>query len=100
MYDVKGKSGSVDKTFLEIINQLPNENSKLVMDTLETSPKGNPKLHRKIKQVTIDGKKLWQYDLSWGDRIIYKVIDQKKEVLVYYIGDHKGAEIFRRRGKA
>lgn len=99
MYDVKGKSGSVDKEFIKIISSLTKEDSKNVMEILENSPKGNPKLHKKIKQVTIDGKKCWQYDLNWGDRIIYRVVDEKKEVLVYYIGDHKGAEIFRRKGK-
>lgn len=77
----------------------PDEDSEIVMDILENSPKGNTDLHKKIKPVTIDGKKCWQYDLNWGDRIIYKVVDGEKEVLVYYIGDHKGAEIFRRRGK-
>ncbi|MFA5933122.1 MAG: hypothetical protein WCV81_02535 [Microgenomates group bacterium] len=98
MYTITGKSGSIDRDFEKIINSITIVQAEELVNILENFPKGNSTTHKSIKCVYCDGKKLWQYDLTWGDRVIYKVIDKGKIVLIYYIGDHKGAETFRRRG--
>lgn len=94
MYQIKFASKSLYKKFEAIVKSLRDKKGYCELEDILTNyPKGNPQTHRKIEK-KID---YWGYDLSWGDRVTYKVYDKERTVIVYFIGNHKDYETFLKR---
>ena len=97
MYAIRAKSSKVGKAFDKLISPLSEKVRSKIITTLSTSPKTT------TSQSTITGRiekknKFWQYYVSWGDRIIYDVIDKPtKTVLILFAGNHNDAKIFLRK---
>ena len=97
MYEIKFSSKRLRKKFEEIVNLLKDEKGYCELEyALQNYPKGNPTTHDKISRKL----EYWAYKLSWGDRVTYKAyddIDNKKIVVVYFIGNHRDYETFLRK---
>lgn len=91
-YQVVGKSGRVEKSFLKIIKSFSEDEQAKMWHILLEYPEGSATTHWTIKKV---GKDIWQLDLPDGYRLEYSVIGTV--VLVLFIGNHDAAAAFLRR---
>ena len=98
MYGIFTNSRQIEKKFKQIEEYTTDEKRYCrIRDALTNFPKGNETTHKEISKKG----KYWNFDLTYGDRVTYKVYDNKtvngkSVVMIYFIGNHKDYETFLR----
>src|SRR6266568_411604 len=74
MYGIFTNSRQIEKKFKQIEEYTTDEKGYCrIRDALINSPKGNETTHKEISKKG----KCWNFDLTYGDRVTYKVYDNK-----------------------
>jgi len=91
MYDVKAHL-KYAKRFKKLLNSLSTNDSKKLKLFLQSTPKGNKTSHTTCKKI----KNNYQFDVpgAKGNRVIYRVFDDSKTVLLLFAGNHEDAKSF------
>lgn len=96
MYVILAKSTKIEKSFDKLIKPLSDKVKSTIFQKLSKSPKtttSDRSINGRIEKKGI----FWQYYVSWGNRIIYEVIDKpNKTVVILFAGNHNDAKIFLR----
>lgn len=96
MYQIIFASRRTKKKFDKIVKETKDPQEKSLVETaFKHYPKGKKSTHKFIGKV----KDFWKYDLPQGERITYKVYDEKKCVVVYFIGSHDDYMKFLKKGR-
>ena len=83
MYEIVTKSRKAEKQYYEILNSREGVPEKL--EKLREDPRSELDAH-KLKGKLIG---LWSCSLGGNIRMIYRIDDNTKEIVVYTVGSHK-----------
>jgi len=83
MYEIVTKSRKAEKQYYEILNSREGIPEKL--EKLREDPRSELDAH-KLKGKLIG---LWSCSLGGNIRMIYRIDDNTKEIVVYTVGSHK-----------
>lgn len=91
MYDVKAHS-KYARRFRKMFNSLSDNDRKKLTLFLQKTPKGNKISHTTCKKI----RNNYQFDVlgGKGNRVIYRVFDDSKTVLLLFAGNHEDAKSF------
>lgn len=103
MYSIVYKSTSIKKDFENLLDSLSEDIQKRVLNRLTYYPFPNRQNATSYGGIELHGRiekkgKIYCYEITGADRILFDIIKKTKTVFITYSGGH-GGELIRLRGK-
>lgn len=89
MYDIRFPSGRVKKKFEKLLDSVSDRSRKKVVRILTNNPYPSSGSGGDLLKVERKGK-IYCYEISGGDRILFDIVDNPRTVIILYAGNHDG----------